>query len=110
METFLRWLPMVILVVQGLMAWALWSLKQQFVSRTECAGCKDGNNNRVTRSENRLSELEGDVHALPARSELQTLGDKIEKLTEKLGHVDGRLTGINRAVDLLNQHHLRVNG
>lgn len=55
----------------------------------------------------RTTDLEKDVHHLPSRQELTELSGKIGSLTEKLGTLDGRLTGINRAVDLLNQHHLR---
>ena len=56
----------------------------------------------------RITELERDVHHLPSREEISKLSDQIGSLTEKLGTLDGRLTGINRAVDLLNQHHLRI--
>lgn len=56
----------------------------------------------------RITDLERDVHHLPSRQELSDLSKTIGALTEKLGTLDGRLTGINRAVDLLNQHHLRV--
>lgn len=58
--------------------------------------------------ENKQVELEADIRHLPSRQDLSNLSDKISSLTEKLGTLDGRLTGINRAVDLLNQHHLRV--
>ncbi|MBM9605954.1 DUF2730 family protein [Desulfopila inferna] len=56
----------------------------------------------------RITDLEKDVHHLPSRQELTELSGKIGTLTEKLGTLDGRLSGINRAVDLLNQHHLRT--
>lgn len=110
MDLLLRWLPVVILVVQGLMAWALWSLKQQFVSHRECDGCKTESREQKGKLEGKIATLGENVHSLPPRSELKDLSDKIGSLSEKLGHLDGRLSGINRAVDLLNQHHLRVNG
>ncbi len=56
----------------------------------------------------RITGLERDVHHLPSREEISKLSDQIGSLTEKLGTLDGRLSGINRAVDLLNQHHLRI--
>ncbi len=55
----------------------------------------------------RITQLERDVHHLPSREELSDLSNKIGSLTEKLGTLDGRLTGINRAVDLLNEHHIK---
>ena len=54
----------------------------------------------------RTKMLELGIRELPSRDELNTLSKNIGDLTEKLGKLDGRLTGINRAVDLLNQHHL----
>ncbi len=119
MDLLLRWLPVVILVIQMLMVWVLWSLKQQFMSRTECTlqrqGCGSSKELavekvgvQITKAGVRINALETDVHALPSRMEFIDLTNKIERLTEKLGTVDGRLGGINRAVDLLNQHHLKV--
>ncbi len=55
----------------------------------------------------RTSVLEIDIRDLPSRTELSDLAKMIGSLTEKLGTLDGRLTGINRAVDLLNEHHLK---
>lgn len=54
----------------------------------------------------RTATLERELQALPSRDELAELTRNIGTLTEKLGVLDGRLGGINRAVDLLNQHHL----
>jgi chromosome segregation ATPase len=63
---------------------------------------------RITDLGNKQVVLESDIRHLPSRKDMADLLDKIGALTEKLGTLDGRLTGINRAVDLLNQHHLRV--
>ena len=63
---------------------------------------------RTADLENKQVELESDIRHLPSRQELSDLSNKIGSLTENLGRLDGRLSGINRAVDLLNQHHLRV--
>jgi len=75
-------------------------------------------NDRITKLENALAEkcskhhdrtarLEIDINQLPSKPEICNLTNKIDRLSEKLATVDGRLGGINRAVDLLNQHHLR---
>ncbi|PLX49131.1 MAG: hypothetical protein C0613_08390 [Desulfobulbaceae bacterium] len=110
MEMVLRWLPVVILVVQALMAWGMWSLKQSFVSQATCEDRRAARTKKDERAEERLTSVELAVTALPSRPELHDLGSKIARLTENLGRLDGRLSGVNRAVDLLNQHHLRVNG
>ncbi len=104
----LRWWPLPFFLIQMIMAWGMWSLAQKFVSRTDCKDCKSGVEDRGEKSNNRLAALESNVNALPSRDEVRELSDKIGRLSEKLGRVDGRLIGINRAVDLLNQHHLRM--
>ena len=106
MDDLLRWLPVIILFVQVVMAWVLWSLKQSFISRRECEDCRKEAEKKKEKTDTRVGAIETGVHKLPERSELQELSNKIGRLTEKLGKLDGRLTGINRAVDLLNQHHI----
>ena len=123
MDLILHWLPVVVLVLQVLMVWGLWSLKQQFMTRHECSqlrqGCVNSRDRRVdkdssrltnleTRASDRLNVLEKDVNALPSRLEFVDLRKEMGNLSEKLGKLDGRLSGINRVVDLLNQYHLKV--
>lgn len=55
-----------------------------------------------------MISVQAELRHLPGKHELDTLSVRISDLTEKLGNLDGRLTGINRAVDLMNQHLLKV--
>ena len=55
---------------------------------------------------NRLTKLESDSGHIPSRLEMGSLSDKISGLSRELGKLEGRLTGINRAVDLMNEHLL----
>lgn len=106
MDNLLRWLPVIILVVQVGMAWVLWSLKQSFISRRECEDCRKDSAKEMKKSDDKVRDVESDMGKLPERRELQDLSVQIVSLTERIGRLDGRLSGINRAVDLLNQHHL----
>ena len=101
LEALARLWPLLFFVTQAVMAWALWSLKKQFVSRDEYE--RD-----TEKRDQRLCELEKGSYSAPSREEIRALSEQIGTLTEKLATIDGRLTGINRAVDLLNQHHLRT--
>ena len=56
---------------------------------------------RLNRHEERTTTLEADYKHLPNQKDLADLNANISELS-------GRLKGINRAVDLLNQHHLRA--
>lgn len=71
------------------------------------AGCEK-HKERTEKLELDQKEMQIDIRHLPSRQDLADLSKQIGGLTEKLGTLDGRLTGINRAVDLLNQHHLRI--
>lgn len=72
-------------------------------------GCGD-HKQRTEVLEKGHTSLQAEVNHLPSRHDLSDLSKQIGSLTEKLGTLDGRLGGINRAVDLLNQHHLGVSG
>lgn len=110
MDWLLKWWPVILFVTQALQGWFIWSLKQQFISRADCKDCKKDRDTEDAKASDKVENLKDGVARLPTREEVRTLGETISRLTEKLGHLDGRLSGINRAVDLLNQHHLRVNG
>ena len=45
---------------------------------------------------------------LPTREELEKLTQQMGDLAQNLSRMDGRLSGVGRAVDLMNQHLLRV--
>jgi len=55
----------------------------------------------------RQQELLADYRSLPSRADLNKLSDQVGTIGENLGRMDGRLTGIGRAVDLMNQHLLK---
>jgi hypothetical protein len=78
------------------------------VSITGLAAAREKRDRDCDERLRRIADIERDVHHLPSRAEIGKLSDQIGSLTEKLGTLDGRLSGINRAVDLLNQHHLRI--
>ena len=111
MDEFLRWLPVALLVINFFIAWGLWSLKKQFVSHSECSAnrenCGNNKNQADEKASVRLNKLEADVNALPTRLEFIDLSNKMGDMVGELGKLRGRLGGVNRAVDLLSQHHLQ---
>ena len=80
----------------------------QQISNTERGESCTRHKGRTTALEKAQQAMQADLEHLPAREDLADLAKEIGRLTEKLATLDGRLTGINRAVDLLNQHHLRI--
>jgi len=98
-DAMMRWWPVPFLAFQGVMAWIWWSLDKRFIPSTTYE--KD-----QKEVGNRIAELERGVYTAPTRPEISALTAQLQSLGQKLSHLDGRLTGVNRAVDLLNQHHL----
>lgn len=58
---------------------------------------------RVSDAEGAISRVGTELRNMPSRDELGRLNDGIAHLSEKLGKVEGRLDGINRAADLMNE-------
>lgn len=63
---------------------------------------------RTSKLEIDQREIQSDIRHLPGKRDIDNLTGQISALNAKLGQLDGRLTGINRAVDLMNQHLLKV--
>lgn len=63
---------------------------------------------------NRLHELYSHLHDeishLPAKAEFRDLSETMKHLTERIGNLDGRMSGVNRAVDLINQFLIEQGG
>lgn len=56
------------------------------------------------------ADLSREVSHLPTRSEVKELSDSMRSLTEKIGNLNGRMSGVNRAVDLINQFLIEQGG
>ena len=52
---------------------------------------------------NKLIKMETDICHLPSQLDMRVLGDRISGLQKSLGEFSGRLQGVNRAVDLINE-------
>lgn len=58
----------------------------------------------------KLERLQVEVGRLPDRREITNLDKTMNALAEKLGNLDGRMSGINRAVDLINEFLIEQGG
>lgn len=54
--------------------------------------------------------LHEEISHLPGRQELQDLTASMRNLTDRIGNLDGRMQGVNRAVDLINQFLIEQGG
>ena len=58
---------------------------------------------RTARAEMTIARMESDIKHLPSHHVIETLSTRISDLQGSLKEVSGRLSGINRAVDLMNE-------
>ena len=70
---------------------------QATVSRIETA-CE-----QISVNEKDIIKLRADFNSLPTQSQFIELGKELRSLTSELSETKGRLIGINRAVDLINE-------
>lgn len=56
------------------------------------------------------ADLHIEVTRLPDRREITKLDNSIKCLTEKLGNLDGRISGLNRVADLMNEFLINQGG
>ena len=55
-------------------------------------------------------ELQLKIEHVPTHQDIKELSERITTLHGTLSELNGRLGGINRAVDLLNEYHLKPGG
>lgn len=104
-------------VVQGLVLWALWSLRKAFVTPAACAACRKECRAQVDARLGRQESSSGELHdkvsqAAPA-AELakaatadEALRGDIKALTATIEGLQEQQRALARQVGLLMQHHL----
>lgn len=60
--------------------------------------------------EQAYNALHVEVSKLPSRSEIKELTDTMRDLNRQMGNLDGRMSGVNRAVDLINEFLIEQGG
>lgn len=124
-EFFRVYGPVFITIVQLLLLWFLWSLRHEFTTTKKCedhrkdmAGKCSQNREKLgaelkepaAKATSDLEALKSKVDRLPDREEVRDFTKSVMTLNSALGELKGRVDGINRAVDLMNQHHLNESG
>jgi len=117
MKILLKWppvvLPMLVFILQLLMGWVLWSLRQKYVSHADCNQCRGELVQSHKNAETRISELERGHTAHEAAAAYQVTTGDLEKIYGRINSVDrkvsdqsGELRAMRRELGLINQHLL----
>jgi hypothetical protein len=83
---------------------ALAEIEAQRITRCEA------HTRRVTDAESAVSRVGAEIRQMPSREELRHLAGGMAELSEKLGKVEGRLDGINRMAELMNEFLINQGG
>lgn len=102
-------LPLLPLLLQGLMLWALWSLRRHFVAQAEHLRCRRHDQRREAALLRRLDLLEQALSR--EREQLVPLADEVRALRDETGRLHGRLQaqtarfdGLERLLQRLERH------
>lgn len=87
-----RYLPALVLIVQVLMAWVIWSLRQGFVSKGTCESCRKEIETRVIKNEQVLT-------GLPDNEALHDLAISVTALTGDLRTMGERISGVQKSME-----------
>jgi hypothetical protein len=112
---FLQWWPVVLVVVQGFLAWGQWSLVRRFVTRDDWERWRGTHRTDHDEIDKRLSDgrawftrIETDLRHLPTRDDLDQLKSQLAAVDKSVVRLDGsirvvaaKLGAVQAPVDLL---------
>jgi len=96
-------LSILILFIQGLFAWSLWSLRHMFVRADDYILHINNDLDNHKEYEFRLNNLESRVNLLPDIKAINTLSSTIESLRSDIKVMEVRLIGVNKLVSRLEK-------
>lgn len=105
-------IPILTLLLQGLWAWALYTLKSHFVSKKELKEKEKSNDERFTKVENDIGDLnnrvelmENSIKNLPSEKSLTNLSLEMESVR---GDLKGFGEKLNSTTDAIRQTNSQV--
>lgn len=82
----------------------LWVNRRYQATNERVDGVKEKLSSRIEETEKAVVRISTDLSHIPTRAELNGLREDIRYLTSELGEVKGRLSGINRVADIMNEY------
>lgn len=98
------WFGLIQMVFNALVAFYLWANRRYQATNKAFRGCREEMTCRIEKTETSLVRIETDLTHVPGQKQFEALGKDIRELTSGLGELKGRLEGINRVADLMNQY------
>ncbi len=114
LEVVLQVSSLAILFVQGFFMWLLWSLRREFVRRSDCEQCMNGLGIRVGETKTRLQAVELKLESMPKVTAVHEIMLALEEvkgeqkaLAERIAGLSEILRRLEHPLDLLTQHHIK---
>lgn len=99
MDSILKYWPIILFALNFLALWVAWSARRVIPNKEEIE-------KRLAEQDKAIIRLEEAMKRAPTHSDIKELSSRIEALHGDLQSVVGSLTGIRRAVDLMNEYLL----
>jgi hypothetical protein len=113
-ETILKVAPLLLTVVQLLLAWVIWSMRKEFVRQTDCATHKKELASCHAALAARVTSTEADIGNMPQPAAWSKMQVAIEEVRGSNRVVLAKLEGqnellkrIEHPMQLLMEHHLK---
>ncbi len=97
--------PIIVLIIQVLLAWALWSIRRAFVREEtyeediECINrTQQTYNTKISYIEGQIHNLEDRITRMPDAKVITQLAGTVESLRGDLKALDMRITGLDRLI------------
>jgi predicted nucleic acid-binding Zn-ribbon protein len=117
-------LPVVVLLVQGLFAWVLWSLRRNFMSCDACQTARAAYEKRQDEHDKQLAsmaaegkELRVSLDSLPTARDVHELGREVEAvrggleaMRESIKSLGISIDRLDKPIQLLLEHHINGGG
>ena len=106
LQTWSSYLPTSVSVVVCAYIW--WQVRKERKAVEERAQALENEiAARLDRIEIQHAEMTASLHGLPSLKDLGPIYDRINATNSELQRLVGQITGINRHIDMLTEHHLR---
>lgn len=116
-EVLLKWMPLIVLVVQVVMGWGMWSLGRKFMPREECEQCRRELTAKLDFEIQRTSSLDkahevfrAECSGLSSKGDLGKIYERIRDVDSRVAELAGVVKAQTRTLDMINQHLMRGEG
>jgi hypothetical protein len=104
------WFGLIQMIFNALISVYLWINRRYQATNKAFSACRNEMTGRIEKSETSLVRIETDLTHMPGQKQFDALGKDIRSLTRELGELKGRLEGINRVADLMNEYLINRDG